>query len=80
MPKPTVGELLHILNYHSTYRSKSGDNAVIIKFNQPFFEMYKQQHDELKEAVSKKLALIAAGVDEPDPITTFALQLLAETH
>jgi hypothetical protein len=72
----TVRDLMN--NFRSHYRNSDGD--VIVHFEHTFHVMSEREHQELEEAVLKTLMIIESGVDDPDPITKFAIMVLAHTY
>jgi molybdopterin-guanine dinucleotide biosynthesis protein A len=75
MPR-TVGELMS--NFKSHFHNKDGD--VVVHFEYGFHMMSAKEHQELEEAVKKALMNIGASLSPPDPITKFAIMVLAYTY
>lgn len=73
----TVGEFLD--KFDGFRESKT---TVIIHpgFKYGFLEISKEFRDELKQAFIRKLRNIEMGLEEPDPITQFAVMILQDAY
>ena len=76
MAKTTVGDLKDRFTGHR----RNADGDVVMHYDMGFHILSAEDHAKLEKAVALKLALIDAGLEEPDPISQFAIMVLANTY
>jgi hypothetical protein len=70
--------MLENLDYLYGYVGEDGVRRVLIRPADRLIEVTEDFVKQLKSALEKKVMMIQAGIEEPDPISTFAMMVLKD--